>query len=298
MAKRVKDLPEWFNMGNYSECNKLRSNDWSIELSWRYRYFASLDRLFKLADIAAKPGISKEKLDTFKHEIESLLEVLEVYVGSYVGNNPRQFNIADNSKDETCHGISEMYFDQAISLGKFCENKLLENGDMVDCFEQVEEALHKSMPELVFVKSLLGTAVESNPLNLHALSENPDNDPLEHLNKNEQIFIVDYTLPESVLLASFSKKIKALKEKRGVPESNKFNIQALLKACAKYKVLPYIDLMLHEILYQEKIPRNLINNALFTQHDGTQYTIEKHTIPLVKKIFNKQFLGQLSDFND
>jgi Family of unknown function (DUF6387) len=300
--KTIKSLPDWFNLDNYKEAEKLDALGWLEQLKCRAslrlrlrsdRFNDHINELYfkkVLSSYRSAPIIDPIKCDPKKNifNIYDCLKSLPIVhqttlfehfnanskiepeiqkIGSllYEIISPKNIKyLMKNPSDDENFGAEEQEF----------RNKQRELDDLKDKLDQFEESLDN------FIKAPFMSS--PGPKGSRVKADKP---VLRRIT-------VDLSFPDQQIIQSLSVLLKKLR-------SESFYAQALSKPTIRNPkfddwirlgVLPFIDLHLWELENKKNIPNRVMADAIFQDGEGGEETIRKTTSKIAKKILDREFL--------
>ncbi|HBM09966.1 hypothetical protein CXF92_06790 [Pseudomonas sp. Choline-3u-10] len=246
MAKidRVEDLPEWFNLDRYRECENLSATDWLAELEMRRTLFRAYQSL------GAMPMWESD---------------LVVAVHSGVADSIREMPI-DPSRNEYAdlHIQPVRNVNVADLLMQRIRDEIAnKDGRGSDEMASRWAAIGDSQYPLNSAMSVAGLPVEIDFYSPYALPA--------------AVIQVDLNSPDSLLRDAFT---AWLKEARSFRQSDSGKRQKpLYGRWARYGLLPYLDLMIWGMETHTHIPDRVMSAAI-SHYDAGEANLRKTIAPL------------------
>ncbi|WKN20642.1 DUF6387 family protein [Azotobacter vinelandii] len=259
MAKidRVEDLPEWFDLEKYQECDKFGAVEWYRLLSIRRDILATLTNgasgmLGSAALLLLGPYLEKQRNFPLDPMPDGCKFWEHVPSASALASHQPVRTLT------TSELILQSYLDQDAAEDGICEALLGARWELIAApgsWAATHEALVADIP-LEFRD--------------HYLDEKPTT-----------AVLVDLNSPDTVLLERFAAWLKDARARQpaGVPK----RIKLLYNRWARYGLLSYLDLLIWSIETGIHIPDRVMSAAI-SRHDAGEANLRKTIAPLAAEL--------------
>ncbi len=259
----ISDLPDWFNIDNYSFTDNLSYQRWgqllqvrshTLETIRRYGMSWPADEFINL--ISSNPDITEWDLpldEDFRLDIEKVKEIKSKLKNeSYGLGDEHSFISPLTYKD-----IKEFY----TSIRSTKDSRF--NG------------------------------LEYSISDINLLFRHPEHPEL--LRSGNGVYLnISLDAPDAVLMREFSTLLKLYRKKLGFDQFSKEPTQATLRKLHDYRILPYLDLLIWSEREGIKIQSRILAIALFPYGEKGEYQINHNIKQLAETAIDDQFLLALN----
>lgn len=265
---RVEDLPEWFDLQNYSAAESFGVLDWYKHLKERQYLFTLLDIIKENNGHSSIPAAKAFARDVvYFRGVDVAIAEIPNFFGSR--------GLIAHLKDER-QGVHSLTFRHLLEHARNLEDYLYEPEKW---FQSLHALSEEHAPE--------ERSAADQPLTIST-----------YLDRRNHLAVarVNLDLPDNVLMESFSIWLAEIRKERGEPTEKRYH-RPNFQRWAKYGLLPYLDLKAWSEETGVHIPDRVMAAAVLPRLDFGESNLRKTVMPsaqsLMKNLSELQALAAL-----
>ena len=260
--KLTTEIPEWFNLGNYKDVNKLTAQQWRKHLECRFCLIAlvitesrnneSYSMEFDLLDNIRATGMPSSIYDLYDYS---------------------EYSAFDSGRD---HYYSEI------------KNYAVRPLTMIEVACSGDDLVEPLMKDKIKVPDIYSKDPLRMPFDIYRkkCEDDPNQETFAYLT-------IDLKLPISDIVSELKKFIPEYRKRLGIVPITIIPSESTIGKLAAYKVLPYLDLYIWELENELKIKRSRYAGALFPDHMYGEIDLDQIVKPFAMKVIELSFLSML-----
>lgn len=271
ITKSTTQIPDWFDLSNYSECKNLSKADWHRQLYYRTSIIAELE----------VNGECDESLWLLK-EIRKFGLPDEQWSEKYTTPSDPDY-LADLEQDKVMNQRMEQYS---------IHYELKRPGVIpipVSMMAVYGESAASKFDEILLAR-------QSEEVNRIMSAEPYDSFRARHDDdgfETKAFLMIDLAMPDAELIAQFKSFLPGYRKFLGVESIKKRPSESVIGKLANYRVLPYLDLYIWEIEQDIKLKRSVFAGSLFPNHEMGEIELNQMIKPLAIEVVSDAFLKML-----
>lgn len=264
MTKKIKhasELPDWFQIKNYTRAKQLNAAGWFEQISARI----IINKIITLRKYAVKHNYDEDFIKLTANFGEAITLVRQnPIVDTTITPELLNYAFFDSFKSllETKYRLS--FGIRPLTIGEF---KDLSNAIVKDAIQPITPVPHEIYREYQ-IRKLFDT-----PLNTLTNENSSAENSIAHVNWN---------LPDTLLIEHFKKYLKDHRPKE--THSMQRNRSPDFNSWHSFGVLPYLDLKIWQSEADVFIPNRVIADAIFSDGTHGEETIRKTTATITETI--------------
>lgn len=238
--------PDWFDLSDYERLSEISRSDWSNLIFFKYLMLDSLNK-------------KEHKMNGYNSEF--MRDFFILGSKSFINKVAEQKNSGiDKDARELKNIITEFDF---LSLAFYCEEVFLsKNKQAIDFLEKLKSECEN--PSIAL--SLTSEEDKTTATPMDWLSDEAV-DLKSAIKADDNVWCVDTSFSDEAILNAVKEKLKIIREKEN--KKGKMISDAEIESIIKYRVIPYIDLMLWSKLTETRLTDQNMADILFSD-DGAR----------------------------
>jgi|GEM_PF-7064472 len=280
----LQDLPSWFDIQKYTECEKFSAKDWRFQFRARGEFSCVLEKDFDLSEWERNwPGAVKH-----------FMEVLDrVKKNPILGECPSVVRIREEMDAEygDVEDVCSWEDSGLLAAEKGRRTRGLLNPDgLIESVEIYDFVGRASFPRIDLKDQSFWD------ISLDDLINRGEDVSFEDETSRDKIHIkVDLRASDEAILEELKIAIPKFRGLYGVGEPDRKPTQRNIKKLAKYRVLAIYDLLVWSRLNDISMSLDIIARAVFPDGQYGENQLRQHIIPHLKKCLNYKFLRSIAD---
>lgn len=259
----IKELPDWFDLNNYKDSNKLDLEGWITQIALRKAVEDFFKKIFFTGVVDDFKLLKKDNSEN------SLTEVHAKAVAPI-------------------HNLTLHDAIRIVEVVKHLKVFPPEFWASPSCFDSFSEGHNNE------TKSMLESLDDLNNTELEHVQYYPLN-ALYYLPTHTGLLDVDLAVSDKILLSSFKKWLANQRATSGYELSKRTYTKSILRRWATNQVLAYIDLSYWAKIQRVEIPHWLMGEALFSKYQGDKIDrVRKTTKKIADEILHPACLYGMS----
>ena len=256
--KFTTEIPEWFDLGNYKDVNKLTAQQWRKHLECRFCL------------------INLVTTDSRKNESCSIdFDLLDNIRATGMPNSI--YDLYDYSTSRAFDNSRAHYFPEI-------KNYAVRPLTMIEIACAGEDLLEPLMEGKIKVPDIYSNDMLSMPFDIYMNKHSDD--------RNRDTFAylaIDLMLPISDIVSELKKFIPEYRKLLDIIPITLIPSESTIGKLASYKILPYLDLYIWELEKKLKIKRSRYAGALFPDHMYGEVDLDQIVKPFAMKAIELSF---------
>lgn len=314
---RIKDIPNWFDLKKYSECDKFSEVDWQRALFLRKRLFYDVYEVFDSNQLDLK--IVQELRGRFLDAIAA--DPISPYLGrTLLGYLKVSSSALHRLVDKEIGTLSK----GALSIAAKCWSKNNQSEDKTKEDEKLKDALNIISGSIITEETIskLNTPVRELSVDDYlrtkrVMSHSDTYDTDNSLNElyrdptvvkknanllgldlptddNYYFYVgIDLSASDQSLKNAFDELVGQLRENYKIPKPKRNPVRSNVEQLSRDKILPVIDLLMWFAHNNHQINYELLNKELF-DHQETWATVQDRVVSFAKVSLTSGFINSLN----